>query len=81
MTGQIIPLVKVSQNKEYIIESVSYFDNYSTDLHGYGIMPGTKIKLLFASPSKDPSAYEIMGTVIALRQNDSKRIFVSEYNI
>jgi len=45
-----------------------------------GIIKNTKIKSLFKSPSGDPTAYEIRGSIIALRKEDSKKIEVLEEN-
>ncbi len=41
-----------------------------------GIVDGTKIKVLHASPSGELRAYGIKGTVIALRDEDAKNIIV-----
>ncbi len=80
MDYQITPLFMIPPGKEYIIDSIITVKNGITDVHGYGLIPGTKIKMLFASPAKDPIAYEIMGTVIALRNKDAENIFVSPAN-
>ena len=45
-------------------------------LQDMGIIEGTKIKCLFASPFNDPVAYEVRGAVIALRCDDSKNIII-----
>lgn len=41
-----------------------------------GIVQGTRIKPVLKSPLGDPTAYEIRGTIIALRKEDSKLIYV-----
>lgn len=41
-----------------------------------GIIQGTKIEVLGKSPSGDPTAYFIRGTVIALRCDDAEKIIV-----
>ncbi|MCX7798367.1 MAG: DtxR family transcriptional regulator [Melioribacter sp.] len=41
-----------------------------------GIVPGTKIKAVLESIGKDPVAYEVRGTLIALRKNQSDYIFI-----
>jgi len=46
-------------------------------LRGYGIFPGSTVKLLFRSPAKNPCAYEIMGAVLALRDEDSASIMIA----
>lgn len=79
MNNYAIPLPTAVPDKEYIIQ---YIINEKTNFKkyfGYGIFPGSKIKLLFRSPSKNPSAYEIMGAVLALRHEDSENIYVLPY--
>lgn len=39
-----------------------------------GLVKNTKITAMLKSPSGDPIAYEVRGSVIALRQEDSKQI-------
>lgn len=75
-----IPLPKAISGREYIINHIKIEGTGFNDYSGYGLLPGTKIKVLFTGPSKDPTAYEIMGTVIALRHTDSKNIFVCPLN-
>ena len=41
-----------------------------------GIIPGTKITPVFSSIFNDPIAYEVRGFVIAIRNEDSKKIIV-----
>lgn len=77
MNYPLIPLPEMKPGKEYIIEHIEEVTPGALRLKGYGIFPGTGIKLLFASPSGNPFAYEIMGTVLALRHEDSGNIFVS----
>lgn len=43
-----------------------------------GIVPGTKIKPVLESIGKEPVAYEVRGTLIALRKNQAENIFVKE---
>ena len=42
-----------------------------------GLVNGAYIKALQKSPSLDPNAYLIKGTVIALRKEDAKNILVN----
>ena len=39
-----------------------------------GIINGSKIECVFKSPFKDPTAYEIKNTTIAIRAEDAKNI-------
>jgi ferrous iron transport protein A len=41
-----------------------------------GMIPGTIIEALMKSPAGDPIAYEIRGTVIALRKEESRYILI-----
>lgn len=43
-----------------------------------GFIPNTKVKSLFKSPSSDPIAYEVRGTVIALRSEESSQIIIKK---
>lgn len=80
MIYQNIPLSQILPYKEYVIDSITDTKNGSLSLQGYGLIPGAKIKLLFVSPLKEPLAYEIMGTVLALRRKDAECIQVSPVN-
>ncbi|MEZ4358368.1 MAG: FeoA family protein [Eubacteriales bacterium] len=41
-----------------------------------GFVSGSIVETLLKSPSGDPKAYLIKGTVIALREDDAKDIFI-----
>jgi len=68
-----IPLPVVITSKDYIITRI---DNDVKHLFKFGFSNGVKIKKIFSNPFNDPSAYEIMSTVIALRNQDAEKIFV-----
>ena len=42
-----------------------------------GIIPGTKIEKVLSNPFGGIQAYSIMGTTIAIRDNDAKEVIVS----
>ena len=46
-----------------------------------GIIEGTKIEVLHRSPLGDPVAYQIRGTVIALRKEEAKQIWVKKLDL
>ncbi len=46
-------------------------------LQDLGIVEGTTIECLQKSPSGDPVAYKIRGTVIALRSEDANKIIIA----
>ena len=45
-----------------------------------GLVTGTKIKLLFTSPSKKIKAYLIRDSIIAIRNSDASKIEVKRLN-
>jgi DtxR family Mn-dependent transcriptional regulator len=42
-----------------------------------GILPGTTIEAVMRSPAGDPTAYRVRGTLIALRKEQSRTIYIS----
>ena len=77
MNRDYIPLTAALPGKEYTIKYINNGETRSSALKGYGVFPGTKITMLFSGPLKTPFAYEIMGTVIALRYDDAANIYIS----
>ena len=43
-----------------------------------GFSPSLEVKTLFHSPSGSPTAYEVMGAVLALRSEDAAKIIVQK---
>ena len=41
-----------------------------------GLVRGTRIKPVLVSPSKDPRAFEVRGSLIAIRKEDAEKICV-----
>lgn len=50
-------------------------------LQDIGLIAGTAVRCVGKSPGGDPMAYAIRGAVIALRQEDAARIFVSREGV
>ncbi len=42
-----------------------------------GMVPGTMVKVVLQSPAGDPRAYQIRGTLIALRREEAEKIAVT----
>lgn len=42
-----------------------------------GFLPGTPVEVVLRSPSSEPTAYRVRGTVIALRDRQAEAIIVS----
>ena len=45
-------------------------------MYALGILPGARITCLYQSPLKDPTAYRVFDTMLALRKADCVHIFV-----
>ncbi len=71
-----IPLTDLSLNLEAKIHTINCSNSIKRRLMDLGIIPHTSITPIFKSTSGDPIAYEIRGTVLAIRNQDAKNIFV-----
>ena len=71
-----ITLNKLPLNKEGIITKLNVNPNLKRRLKDLGLINDTKIKYLFKSPFNDPHAYLIRGSIIALREEDAKKIYI-----
>lgn len=69
-------LDKVSTGELAIIVAVDTELSLKQRLYDIGFVPNTKIKVIHQSPSGNPRAYLVRGTVIALRNCDAQRISV-----
>lgn len=69
-------LNKVELEKEVKIEKINCTNNIKRRVLDLGMIEGTKIKPVLKSPFGDPIAYEVRGSLIALREEESKKIEV-----
>lgn len=60
------------------VDSINLKSSIKRRLLDLGLIKGTKIKPVLISPSGDPTAFEIRGSLIALRNEDSQNIYVKE---
>lgn len=61
-------------NSTGIVEKLNCYGNIRRRLLDLGIIANTPIKSVLKSPSGDPTAYEIRGSLIAIRKEDAKYI-------
>lgn len=73
---QKITLNKLPLNKEGYIYDINCNSNIKRRLLDLGLIKNSKIIPVLDSPSKNPRAYEIRGTIIAIRNEDSSSISV-----
>lgn len=76
--NDLIPLSLLKTGNICIIDSIHSSDHMRRRLLDLGFSRGTSIKCIQYSPSGDPVAYMIRGTVIALRKEDASQILVRE---
>ncbi|NLC88021.1 MAG: ferrous iron transport protein A [Clostridiaceae bacterium] len=67
-------LSKVELNKEVKVKKINCNGNIKRRILELGMIEGTKIKPVLKSPLGDPTAYEVRGSIISLREEDSKNI-------
>lgn len=69
-----INLNQLVLNKIGIIKDIKCEETIKRRLLDMGLVKGTKIVPVLTSPSKDPRAFEVRGTIIAIRQEDAVKI-------
>ena len=67
-------LDKLDIDKSAIIINLNCKGDLRRRLLDLGLVKGTNIKAIFKSPIGNPIAYEVRGTTIALRKEDSRLI-------
>lgn len=65
--------------KQVLYKNLNAFGPLKRRLLDLGIVKNTKITPVFKSPSGDPTAFEIRGTLIALRKEDASLIKVKSF--
>ena len=73
-------LDEIKLNKKAIIKKVECQGNIKRRLLDLGFIKGTEITPILISPSKDPRAFYIRGSTIALRKEDAKNVLVKSAN-
>ena len=73
-------LNRIKNNEYYVVDEINLLEKAKRRLYDIGLVTGTKIKLLFESPSKRIKAYLVRDSIIAIRNTDAQFIEVSELN-
>ena len=63
-------------NKKGYIKQINTNENLRKRLLDLGFIYNTPIKPIFTNPSNDSRAYEIRGSLIAIRKSDAKNILL-----
>jgi len=69
-------LAQMNQGESAIVCTLVSTGSIRKRLMDIGLVPGTKVECLQKSPLGDPTAFFIRGAVIALRCEDSSKVFV-----
>ena len=80
MNKNIITLDKIKVGDKANIVDINKDSKLKRRLQDLGIIKNSKLECVLKSPFNDPSAYLVRGTVIALREDDSKDIWVEICN-
>ena len=67
-------LSQLPLNKNGIINKIECDEGIKRRLLDMGLVKGTEITPILISPSGDPRAFLVRGTIIAIRKEDSKNI-------
>ena len=71
-------LNKILTGEFAVVEAVDTALSLKQRLYDIGLVPGTKVKVVHQSPSGNPRAYLVRGSVIALRNCDAEKIIVRD---
>lgn len=71
-----ISLDKINLNEKYLIDEVLLDEHTKKRIYDLGLIENTIIEAVYKSPFGDPIAYSVRGTIIAIRNNDAKKIIV-----
>ena len=74
MKVEVTNLNQLPLNEEGIIKDVKCEGNIKRRLLDLGLVKGTNIIPVLVSPSKDPRAFSVRGSTIAIRREDAENI-------
>lgn len=79
MNNSLFALKLLPIGKEATVRELAIQGAIRRRMLDLGLIPGTQVEALHKSPSGDPIAYGIRGAVIAIRSEETSKIFVSMY--
>lgn len=74
MNENFINLNQLPLNESGTIHEIKCEGNIKRRLLDLGLVKGTNIIPVLVSPSKDPRAFQVRGTIIAIRKEDAEKI-------
>ncbi|HHY24767.1 MAG TPA: ferrous iron transport protein A [Clostridiaceae bacterium] len=76
MGENLIPLNLLPISRKAKVKDLASTGAIRRRILDLGLIQDTEVQALLKSPSGDPTAYSIRGTVIALRSEEAAKIFV-----
>jgi ferrous iron transport protein A len=76
MSNGYLPLHRIPIGRKARVKELTAKDHSRRRMLDLGLISDTIVEALRQSPSGDPVAYQIRGTVIALRAEEAAQIFV-----
>lgn len=73
----MISLKDLEVGQKAIVDKLEIDGSIKRRLLDIGLIPGSKVECIMKSPLGNPIAYMIKGAMIAIRKEDSDKIFVS----
>lgn len=77
LTTKLIPLSELPIGRTAVVSSIETVGITRRRMLDLGLTPGAVIEALRSSPTGDPKAYKIRGTVIAFRREESVKVLVN----
>ncbi|GAB1475228.1 FeoA family protein [Bacillota bacterium] len=71
-----LPLDRLLIGQKGVVTEIDAPESEKRRFRALGLISGTTVQSLHKSPSGDPTAYFIRGTVIALRNTDAEKVLV-----
>lgn len=78
MEIDIINLSQLPLNKNGVIKEIECESSVKRRLLDLGLVKGTNIMPVLVSPSKDPRAFAVRGSIIAIRKEDAENIKICQ---
>ena len=75
MKRDVINLSNLPLNENGMIDNIKCDGNIKRRLLDLGLVKGTNIVPILVSPSNDPRAFEVRGSIIAIRREDAEKIY------
>lgn len=71
-----IPLCRLRPGQQATVQALYSAGGMRRRLTDIGLIPGSRVTCIGRSPGGDPAAYRIRGAVIAIRDEDARRVQV-----